>query len=202
MVEQVKLGGIYTLLSVAVLFSLLAMVGSFSNHGTDMSNQLQSLSQQVSSLNIPSASEIASQVKVPEVKLPEFKSNEKVNEVWLKVYEDNISTLKSNAESDGLAEIKKDNYKVLKDFLSVNIGHFDELTTPVEVVNDSVRVKELGVVDKSDKVAKVSYRLKIEYTLKTGTVGVSYMDFVDADELVTYNEGDFSNSSIDLTYSM
>ena len=205
MVEQKQdLGGIYALLTVVAVFSLVAMIGSLSSHNGGVSDQIQSLSSQVSSLNFPTASDIASKVNVPaapEVNVPVFKSDEKVNEVWLKVYAPEISTLKSNAKNDGLAEVQKDNYDVLKDFLKANIDDFNKLKS-VSVDNSSVEVSELGIADGSDKVAEVSYKLKVKYTLKTGTVGTVYKDFVEAEEVVTYNEGDFSDSQVDLTYSM
>jgi len=147
---------------------------------------------EMNKLKIPTATEIASEIviEVPEWEvpvIPEFESDDKVDDLWKDLYKDVIADLKSNAEIAATTELDKVIAKCLDrdkgllfDFLVTNIENLDEIEG-VEYIEDeeeeievTVTVVELGLEDEEDKVAQVVFELEVKYSLSVGPSTVEY----------------------------
>ncbi len=155
-------------------------------------------------LNIPTATEIASEIviEVPEWEvpvIPEFKSENKVNDLWEDLYSAVIAEIKEYAELDAEAELEDEDYELLEDFLKLNVLNFDEIED-VDVEDVEIEVLNLGLEEDEDKVAQVVFELEVEYTLTEGPISDVYEKtiFVTAD--VVYDEGDFTDEKVELAF--
>ncbi len=152
-------------------------------------------------LDIPTATEIASEivVEVPEWEvpvIPEFKSDNKVNDLWENLYSGVIAVLKGNATEDAkdeldelIYEAKHDEDGDFFDFLKLNILNFDELEDDFNYEDVEITVLELGL-EEEDKVAQVVFEFEIEYSLSVGPSNDEYEKtvFATADVVYEYDE--------------
>ena len=163
---------------------------------------------------VPSAQEIADLIVIPEVVvpewevpvIPEFESDNKVDDLWKDLYSVNISELEFEAEywateelEELLDEAEYEEDGVFFDFLKANIEGFDELRN-VEIEEVEVTILELGLEEDEDKIAEVVFELEIKYTLESGVVQ-RYKDDVIATANVVFEEGDFGDEEVDLVFA-
>jgi len=186
---------------VAMCLALVAVIGVFSiriPQPTEVNYDLIRgiVVESMAGLSIPTAQEIASKI---DVQAPD---TEKVEDIWENVYQDKIAELKEYAYNDTVKELEEDDYEALVDFLEENIENFDELISVYEDEDETeVTVINLGLEEEEDKVAEVEMELKIKYTLKEGE-DTSYRDRVKLSSIVTYDEGDFDDEKVKLSFSM
>jgi uncharacterized protein YozE (UPF0346 family) len=141
-------------------------------------------------------SALSTKVDNIEVVVPD---NEKINDLWEDLHKDKITLLKDTAYDDALAELEDDDYEKLVDYLKTTIEDFDELKD-VDVVKYEVNVVNLGLKEDEDKVAEVTFKLKVYYTLKDG-VDELFKKTVYAKAVVTYEEGDFDDVDVAFTFT-
>jgi len=191
-----------TALLVVILIAGFAITGS----GVSKSELNAVLDTKLASFeapNVPSAEEIASLIQVPsvpEVQIPEFKSDDKVSDLWNDLYSAEIDELELEAENAATLELEDEDYELLVDFLEANIEGFDELKD-VDYDEIEVSVIELGLEDDENKVAEVVFELEIEYTLQEGVVQ-DYKKDVLCTANVVFEEGDFDEEKIDLVFTL
>ena len=180
------------------------------------SGSIKDAIEEKSDVVVPSAQEIADLVVIPEVVvpeweapvIPEFESDNKVNDLWEDLYSGVIAVLKGNATEDAEAELEdlineaeKEEDGDLFDFLKLNILNFDEVDdVDFEEEDVEVTVLELGLEDKEDKVAQVVFELEVTYTLTEGPSNDYYEKTVFATANVVYEEGDFGEEDVELSF--
>lgn len=215
MVEQTKLGGVYAFLTLVAILSLVAMIGSYSHPDSDISSQLQDLQNQVGALSIPSATEIASEVNVPsapEVTIPEFKSDEKVNNLWCSLFGYNISVdnFKEVVKNAVITKFDKDDaIDALNDDYRL-VGSFELDSNKTEIadveIGDWKCDKYTFTDDHKNKTATVTLTYDFKYNIVGNPIGDVYEGTLTVTGTYTqnYNEDDeaYENSEVDLTYSM
>ena len=182
------------------------------------SGNIKDAIEEKSNVIVPSAQEIADLVVIPEVVvpewevpvIPEFKSDNKVDDLWKDLYSVEISELEFNAEENATDELrdlrkeaKSESDGALYDFLKANIEGLDEVTYIEKISNMDIEVNilELGLEEDEDKVAEVVFEFKIEYTLENGIVQ-DYKEDVIATANVVYEEGDFGDEEVELVFAL
>jgi len=184
---------------VGAILALILVIG-FSIIGTGITKT--ELNNELSSLEIPTAEEIANLIVVPEapeVVIPEFKSDNKVTDLWNDLYSVEIDELETEAENAATLELEDNNFEILENYLKVNIEEFDELKD-VDYEDVEAKVIALGLEDDEDKIAEVVFELKIKYTLEEGQV-TSYKKSVFATANVLFEEGDFNDEKVDFNFA-
>jgi hypothetical protein len=151
---------------------------------------------------VPTAAEIAAQIVVPsapEVIIPEFKENEKVNDLWKNLYADQIEELETEAYNVAELELKDHDYKLLTNWLEANVVGFDEIDS-VTIKDYDINVVELGLDEDEDKIATVNFELKVRYTLLEGSDD-NLKKTVNATATVNFDKGDFSDEDVELVFA-
>jgi hypothetical protein len=146
------------------------------------------------------ATSVVSKIVIPTPEVPEFKENEKVNELWEELHAEEISKLKDEAYEHSLVELEEDDYELLTEFLEESIEDFDELTD-VDVEDYEVKVVELGLEEDEDKIAEVVFEVKFWYELKSGPAD-EFKDKVIVTAKVVYDEGNFDDEDVELAFSL
>ena len=199
------------LIGLIVALAVLNLVGFFvlgSHQGVDEQALADKVTAQVISQipevePVPTAAEIAALITVPtvpEVTIPEFKSDEKVNDLWKNLYAENISKLETEAYDVAVNELEDHDYRLLTRWLESNVVGFDELDTPVNIHDFEVNVVELGLDEDEDKIATVEFELKVRYSLLEGTDD-DFKKTVKATATVTFDEGDFSDEDVEIVFA-
>ena len=218
LIFSIKSGGNFmdksngVLIGCLVALAVLNLVGFFvlGSHNIDQQALADKVTAQVISQipdvePVPTAAEIAALITVPaapiapEVTIPEFKENEKVNDLWENLYAVNISKLETEAYDVAVIELKDRDYRLLTKWLESNVVGFDELDTPVEIHDFEVTVVELGLDEKEDKVATVEFELKVRYSLLEGT-DEDFKKTVKGTATVTFDEGEFDDEDVELVF--
>lgn len=145
------------------------------------------------------ATEVAGKISVPEVTVPEFKSDEKVQDLWEDLYADEIDGLETEAYDVAVSELEDHDYKALEKYLEANVEGFDELEN-VDVKDYEIKVINLGLDEDEDKVAVVEFELKVKYSLLEGADD-DFKKTVYANATVTFDEGDFSDEDVELVFA-
>jgi len=184
---------------VVLFFALLVVSANLTVQNNQLKAQIAGLEVQSGYLG-PSAQEIADLIVVPGVEVPEFKSDEKVSEVWDKLYESEVLFLEAKALEVALAELVEQEEDELLDFLEDNIEGFDELVSLVEDDDDrEVKVLNLGLDDEEDKEMEVLLEFRFKYNLKEGEDD-DFKDRLYVKSLVSYDEDD--GYEAELVYSL
>lgn len=200
--EKQKLGGVYALLVVCMVLSLIASFGAFSNQGPSAEEIQKLVSEEVAKVEIPSvpsAEEIAKLVVIPEVTVPESESanNEHLNEFLEREFAAEYEEIELAAEADAMAEFEDDDYEVVFDYLESLGDAVDEDSLDVDLDEVEVEVTALGLKEDSDKCALVFIEFEVEYELEEGVREDYELDLV-AEYTVCYEEGDFSDEEVEL----
>jgi len=145
------------------------------------------------------ATQVAGKISVPSINIPEFKSDEKVQDLWENLYADNISEIETEAYDVAVDKLENRDYKLLTEWLENNVVGFDELKN-VDIDDYDVNVINLGLSEDEDKVAEVVFELKIRYSLIEGQA-TSYKKNVIATALVTFDEGDYDDENVELVFA-
>jgi len=185
----------------AVIVAMLLFSSAFSGLKSDVN----SLQRQVNDLEVASAEEIASLVVLPEmpaVDVPEFKSDQKVDELWDELFNEQVEALEAEALALALAQVDKEEDDELEDWLKVEFPGFDELLRFSEDEDErEVEVLNLGLDDEEDRHVQVLFEFKIKYDLEEG-VADDYKDRVYVTADVYYDEDDEELKCEDLIYSL
>jgi len=198
-----------TLIVVAVILSLITMFAAL-NISVDKDEISKEVAAQVRAeidkMPVPlTAEEVAALVPefaVPEFnypEVPEFKGEERVNDLWEDLYGEEIDELEAEAYDIAELELEDDEYELLTEWLEANIEGFDELED-VDVEDSEVEVVELGLEEDEDKSAEVVFELEVEYTLAEGVVQV-YKKKVLVQANVLFEEGDFEDEDVELVFA-
>lgn len=200
--------GLVVLVAVISLISMSVSIGNQVNED-ELSDKItadvisQIPEQEVQEINTDEiASSVATLISATEAEVPqesELTDNEKLNDVWEKVFAENITELKDKAIDVAVEELEKDDYEVLEDLLKETVEGFDEIVN-VSGEDFEASIVELGLGEDEDKSATVEFELEVEYTLKEGLTDSEYKKviFVTAD--VSFEEGDFDDEEVEFTF--
>lgn len=204
-----KSGLIVVLIAVAVVLSLVTMlmiggIGSVDEEALKNEITTSVLEGMPAQLT---AEELAALIVVPaapEVIIPKFKSNERLDDLWENLHSEDIEELETEAYNVAEFELEDDDYDLLVKWLESEIEGFDELED-VDVEDYEITVVELGLEeeglgDNEDKVATIVFELEVEYTLESGIVQ-DYKMQVLATATVVFDEGDFSDEDVELVFA-
>lgn len=204
--EKSNNGLIYTLLAVAVILCLITTFAVVGNKVDEQALSDKVTAQVISQIPdpdpVPTAAEIAAQITVPsapEVTVPEFKSDEKVKDLWEDLYADEIYKLETEAYDVAEIELEDHDYKLLTKWLEGQIEGFDELKD-VDVEDYEVNIIKLGLEEDEDKVAEVVFELKVKYNLEEGQT-TKYKKNVLATATVTFDEGEWDDEDVELVFA-
>lgn len=145
-------------------------------------------------IKVPSASEIASLVSIPDV---ESANNELLNEYLENEFSDNYTAIKVAAEEFALEELEDDDYEVIVDYIKALVEGLDEDSVEVDVDDVEVTVTKLGLEEDEDKSAIVEFEIDVEYTKEEGVVE-DYKKSLVVIYNVVFDEGDLDDESVDL----
>jgi len=143
--------------------------------------------------SVPTADEIAQKIQIPtptvnipEVEIPDFDYT-KINQVWEKVYKDDIAELENEAIQVTTNEITKSD---IEDFLKDNIDNFETLKKwEIDEDETEVTIINLGLDDKDDRKAIVTTEIDVRYTLSEGQA-TSYKDTIYVKSVITSTDGE------------
>ena len=199
-------GLMFGLMIAVLVIGLMSMYGVYT---ASSGVTLKEVQDEMAKIKVPSAQEIADKVVLPEMKefdIPEFKSDSKVLDLWENLYSENISKLKDNAYADSLVEFENEYEEGFFDWLERNIEGFDDFksswnSTDAWDENDcDAEVVGLGLEDDEDKSAKVVCEVKVKYELNEGA-DESYKKYVIVSSDVSYEEGNFDDKKVKLSYA-
>jgi len=154
---------------------------------------------------VPTAAEIAALIpapvtpEVPEVVIPEFKSDEKVQDLWDDLYATEIEELEDEAFALYLEEFEDDEYELLVEWLETQFTDFDELED-IDEEDCDLEVTMLGLEDDEDKEVEIVCEYDIKYTLKTG-VAQKYKNTYFVTSTVFFEEGDYSDEELTFSFA-
>jgi len=138
---------------------------------------------------IPTASEIAKQIQIPKTEIPEFPEFDytQINQLWDKVYEDDIAELENEAIQVTTNKITKQD---IKDFLEENIDNFETLKS-WKIDNDETEatIINLGLDDEDNRKVIVNTEIDVRYTLSEGQA-TTYKDIIYVSSVVTSDAGE------------
>jgi len=158
-------------------------------------------------VTIPTAQEVADLVVIPDTTV----STEKSDQVWELIFGNCADDVKSNAESDVEAEVNADNKEDLKDFIEDSIEDFDKFQGSLILDNDEtetdvtafgycpVGTVEIGE-DDDDKSATVT--LVYDFRYENTEDDTEHKGSVIVTGTVVYDEGDFSDEDVELSYAI
>ena len=190
------------ILSLVTLFAVLGNDNKIDEQALANKVTAQVISQMPKSEKIDVdqlATDVAGKINVPEVTVPEFKSDEKVTDLWDNLYADEIEELETEAYDVAVLELEDHDYKALVKYLEANVEGFDELEN-VDVHDYEINVIELGLDEDENKVAVVEFELKVRYSLLEGTDD-DFKKTVNANATVTFDEGDFEDEDVELVFA-
>lgn len=190
------------ILSLVTLFAVLGNNNKIDEQALANKVTAQVISQMPKSEKIDVdqlATDVAGKIAVPEVTVPEFKSDEKVTDLWDNLYADEIDELETEAYDVAVSELEDHDYKALEKYLEANVEGFDELEN-VDVHDYDVKVIELGLDEDENKVAVVEFELKVKYSLLEGADD-DFKKTVYANATVTFDEGDFEDEDVEIVFA-
>ena len=200
------------LVLVVAMLSIVSIVMTAGNYIDEQKLTDKVAAQVIAQIDIPTASEIAARVVIPEVKIPEFQApvypefpvmkdlnNGRLDDLWENLYGEEIDELEDNAYDIAEEEFENRDYKLLTEWLEANIEGFDELKN-VDVEDEEVRVIELGLDEDENKVVEVVFELEIRYTLNEGVVQRLKKD-VEVTITVLFDEGDYLDSEVEMIFN-
>jgi len=143
--------------------------------------------------NVPTADEIASKIQIPaptvsipDVEVPDIDYT-KINQVWDKVYGNEIAEFEDEAIQVTSEEITKSK---IEDFLEDNIDNFEALKKwEIDSDETEVTILNLGLDDEDDRGAIVTTEIDVRYTLSEGQT-TSYKDTIYVSSVVTSDDGE------------
>lgn len=193
---------LYVLLAISLVLSAVVLIAL--PKGVDETALADKVTAQVISQipapePVPTAAEIAAEIKVPEVTVPEFKSDQKVDEVWKEVYSDEIDELNTEAYNVAVDKLSDHDYRLLEKYLEANVADFDELETTT-IKDYEVTAVNMGLKTDEDKVATVDFTLKARYTLLNGDSD-DQKKTLHAIATVTFDKGDYSDEDVEIVFS-
>lgn len=172
-----------------------------------ISDGLSGITVTVPDVDVPTAKEIADEINIESADAPTVPASNKINDLWEDLYADEIEELEDHAYDDVLAELEdldEDDMDDLVDFLEANIDGFDELVS-VSEDDDETNVEIINLNpdndEDEDKEAEVYLELKVKYRLSEGQA-TSYKETVYVFAEVAYEEGDFDEEEVEVTYSL
>jgi len=148
---------------------------------------------------VPTASEIAAEIVIPEFDVPVFESDSKVLDLWENQYSVEIDELETKAYNVAELELEDHDYKLLVKYLEAEIAGFDELKN-VYIEDYEVRIIELGLEEDEDKVAEIEFDLKVKYVLEEGATERLKKNIL-LTATVSFDEGDFSDEDVNLVFA-
>lgn len=199
---------------VGCILILICVVGFFSvGQGLSEDQTKKIVSEEISKIQFPTATEIAGEIviDVPEWDapvIPEFESDDKVNDLWEDLYSEIIAVLKGNATEDATLELEDLIYEAedeedgdFFDFLKLSILNFKEIKV-VDWDEEEVEVTviDLGLGEDEDKVAQVVFELEVEYYLTEGPISDVFEKTVIVTADVVYEEGNFDDEEVELSF--
>ena len=139
---------------------------------------------------------ISDSIEIPQVKV----DDSKVRDIWDSIHAASIAELEDHAYNDTINELEDRDYRDLEGWLENNIFGFDEIEDVDEDQDETeITIIELGIDEEDDKIAQVSLELEVEYTLSEGE-STTYKKTIFVTGNVVYDEGDFSDEEVRLTY--
>ncbi|MHA1302317.1 MAG: hypothetical protein ACTSPI_01260 [Candidatus Heimdallarchaeaceae archaeon] len=191
------------LVGLIVALAILNLVGFMVVGSNKIDEQALSdkvTAQVIGQIDIPTASEIAAGIVVPEVVIPEPKevNSDRIDDLWEDLYKTEIEKLETKAYDVAELELENRDYKALTKWLE-SIEGFDELKN-VDVEDYEINIIELGLEEDEDKIAEVVFELKIKYILDEGQA-TKFKKNVLATAIVTFDEGDFSDEDVELVFA-
>ncbi len=194
----------------AVVVCLVLLIGMSSINKAVSEDDMESMiSSELAKLSIPTAEEIAAEIDVPQpvdITIPEFKSDNKVNDLWENLYSIVIESIENNATEDAEEELEDlmdeayDEEGDLYEFL-LSILNFEEVED-FDVEDVDVEVLELGLEEDEDKVAQVVFELNVEYYLSEGPINDVYEKTIIVTADLVYEEGDFDDEEVSLIFAL
>ena len=178
-------------LALALVVSLFVVSSSIRTSVNEKEVDVPTANEIADALNIPSASEIADMVKIPEA------DAQRVEDVWNKVYEDEIDDLEDDAIDVCADEFDFDDLQdTIEDFLGEDISDLvfveeNEDERDIEVVN-------LGLDDEDDREVQANGQIRVKYKTEEGE-DLFIFENVNLACQVTSDNGDLE---ADLTYSV
>ncbi len=148
----------------------------------------------------PTAAEIAALVDIPEVEIPEItipeSDNEKMEELWDKVYSVEIEYLEEEAIDEVETEIDEED---VLEFLEDEGYNIDKITD-LEIDDDETEAEivNLGLEDEEDREAIVTLELKVKYKQDTGSTTTQRETVIATGKFYIDDE----EKEVDLTYSI
>lgn len=154
-----------------IIFGLVA--GNFSTKLSDLKSEVNGLETTLNSVQAgPSAQEIASLIVIPNVEMPEvpeFKSDQKVHDLWKKLYGEDVDALEDLALALALDKVDEEKEDELLDYLELEFPGLDDLISFSEDDDErDVIVLDLGIDDEEDQSVRVTLEYKFKYDLKEG----------------------------------
>jgi len=192
------------LIALLVIFAAVNVVGFFVIVANGVDEQTLSdkvTAQVIGQIEIPTASEIALEIAIPEVVIPEAKevNSDRIDDLWEDLYETEIEELEDEAYNVAEEKLENHDYKALEKYLEANMEGLDEIKK-VNIEDYEINIIELGLEDDEDKVAEVVFELKVKYTLEEG-VAQKLKKNVLATAIVTFDEGDYLDEEVELVFA-
>lgn len=201
-------------LCILMVAGLIMNLFTLANNNTEVTVDENAIALRVAeSINIPSAEAIGQnvQVNMPDVVIPNISMPEvimpkqdldgdKLDDLWEDLHGEDIDELEDNAYDVVIDELENRDYKELEKFLEESIDGFYELENVNEDEDETeVTVIELGLDDDEDKEAEVYLEIKVKYTLIEGE-DVTYKKIIKVNSNVIFEEGDFQDEEVTLTF--
>jgi len=197
-----------TILTVLVVITALMSLGALLQSNLSSTDVTKIVKEEIALIPVPApvptAAEIAAAVVIPEITIPtaENADNELLNVFLKEQYQDDVDELELAAYDAVLAEFDEED---LEDFLKENIEGFDTLKdfglSDFDDDETVISITALGLEKDEDKTADVTIEIEVKYTLEEGQV-TKFKKKVALTASVLFDEGDFSDEDVELTFSL
>ncbi len=154
------------------------------------------VTEEINSLSIPTAEEIASLVSLPEITV-ENADNELLNNYLERAYSNESNEIKNESNISAFEELEDHNYRVIYNYLSSLFEGEIERNFEINFTKTEIKVTMLGLEEDEDKGALVTFEIEVEYEFEEGVRDTFEKDLVIVYS-VNFDEGDFDDETVKL----
>ena len=193
-------------LTIGVVISLILSIAMLVNVGRIQIDEDKIVSEVVNQIGqMPTPEQVAAlipSIEIPEItmpEIPEFKSDEKVQELWNTEYADEIELLEDEAEIVAIEQFGEDN-EYFNGFFYEDDAVFDLVTNEVECDGDcvveyikeyddrEVNVINLGLNDLDDRLIELSTVIRVKVFTDEDDDSEYFFEKIYIDSTVTSDE--------------
>jgi|GEM_PF-4237673 len=154
------------------------------------------VTEEINSLSIPTAEEIASLVSLPEITV-ENADNELLNNYLERAYSNESNEIKNESNISAFEELEDHNYRVIYNYLSSLFEGEIERNFEINFTKTEIKVTMLGLEEDEDKGALVTFEIEVEYEFEEGVRDTFEKDLVIVYS-VNFDEGNFDDETVKL----